>query len=153
MDVGCYAVNLLRFLAGAEPQVVHAQARLLRPQVDRLMTAELHFDDGRTGQMTCALLSARLLRAGATVYGAAGRVDVMLPFLPHYFHRISVRSGGMTRHEQLDGQTTYFYQLQAFARAVRGEAPILTDAADAMANMRLIDAIYLAAGLRPRGLV
>jgi predicted dehydrogenase len=151
MDVGCYAINLLRFLASAEPQVVHAQARLLRPQVDRLMTAEFRFGDGCTGRITCALLSARLLRAGASVYGAAGQVDVMFPFLPHYFHRISVRSGGTTRHEQLEGETTYFYQLHAFARAMRGEAPMLTDTADAIANMRVIDATYRAAGLRPRG--
>ncbi len=151
MDVGCYAVNLLRFLAGAEPHVVRAHARLLRPQVDRLMTADFRFDDGRTGRMTCALLSARLLRAGASVYGTAGALHVTFPFLPHYFHRISVCSGETTRYEQLAGETTYFYQLQAFVRAVRGGAPAPTDAADAIANMHVIDAIYQAAGLRPRG--
>jgi predicted dehydrogenase len=153
MDVGCYAINLLRFLAGAEPHVAHAQARLIRPQVDRLMTAEFRFDDSRTGRMTCALLSARLLRAGATVYGTSGELRVIFPFLPHYFHRITVRSGAAIRHEQLAGETTYFYQLQAFMRAARDGAPAQTDPVDAITNMRLIDAIYRAAGLRPRGLV
>ncbi len=152
MDVGCYAVNLLRFLAGAEPHVAHAQARLIRPQVDRFMTASFRFDDGRTGRMTCALLSARLLRAGATVHGTSGELRGTFPFQPHYFHRITVRNGEATRHEQLEGETTYFYQLQAFARAARGGAPAQTDAIDAIANMRVIDAIYHAAGLRLRGL-
>jgi predicted dehydrogenase len=151
MDVGCYAVNLLRFLAGAEPYVAGAEARLLRPQVDRLMTADFQFADGRTGRMTCALFSARLLRAGATVYGTSGQLSVIFPFLPHHFHRITVHSGLATRHEQVAGETTYFYQLDAFARATRG-APVPTNAADAIANMRVIDAIYRAAGLLPRGM-
>src|SRR5262249_51749187 len=88
MDVGCYAINLLRLLAGAEPHVVRAKARLIRPQVDRLMAADFRFDDGRTGRMVCALLSARLLRAGATVYGSAGELRVTLPYMPHRFHRV-----------------------------------------------------------------
>jgi predicted dehydrogenase len=153
MDVGCYAVNLLRFLASAEPHVAHAKARLIRPQVDRLMIASFWFDDARTGRMTCALLSARLLRAGAIVRGTSGELRVTFPFLPHYFHRITVRNGEATRHEQLEGETTYFYQLRAFARAVHGGTPAQTDAADAIANMRVIDAIYHAAGMRLRGLV
>jgi predicted dehydrogenase len=150
MDVGCYAINLLRFLAGAEPEVTGARARLLRPQVDRLMTANMCFADGRTAGMTCALLSARLLRAGADVYGTAGALHVTMPYLPHYFHRLTVRTPQATRHEQLDGTTTYTYQLRAFVDAVAG-APVLTSAADAIANMRVIDAIYTAAGLLPRG--
>jgi predicted dehydrogenase len=152
MDVGCYAINLLRFLAGAEPRVAHAEARLIRPQVDRLMSADFSFDDGRTGHMVCALLSARLLRASASVYGSAGELHVTFPFLPHHFHSLTVHSGGSVRHERLEGQTTYFYQLQAFARATRAGTSPLTGAADAIANMRVIDAVYQAAGLRPRGL-
>jgi predicted dehydrogenase len=152
MDVGCYAINLLRFLAGAEPQVIHAQARLIRPQVDRHMVADFRFDDGRSGHMICALLSARLLRASATVYGTAGELHVTFPFLPHHFHNLTVRSAGAVRHERLAGQSTYFYQLQAFARSAREGTPPLTGAADAIANMRVIDAVYQAAGLRPRSL-
>jgi predicted dehydrogenase len=150
MDVGCYTINLLRFLAGAEPEVVGAWARLIRPQVDRLMTADVRFADGRTGRVTCALLSARLLRLGAFVRGTAGELRVNFPFLPHHFHGITVRSGEVVRRERVEGATTYFYQLQAFAQAVRGEAPVVTTAADAIRNMRVVDAVYAAAGLRLR---
>ena len=55
MDTGCYTVSLVRFLAGAEPRVVSAEARLSSPGVDRYMRAELSFEDGRTGRMTCSL--------------------------------------------------------------------------------------------------
>jgi predicted dehydrogenase len=47
-------------------------------------------------------------------------------------------------------RSSYTYQLEAFARAVRVGAPLPVDVHDAVANMGLIDACYLAAGLRPR---
>ncbi len=53
--------------------------------------------------------------------------------------------------EQLPQAPTYVYQLRAFARAVQDGAPALTPPADAVANMRVIDAVYAHAGLRPRG--
>ncbi|MCX6049694.1 MAG: gfo/Idh/MocA family oxidoreductase, partial [Chloroflexi bacterium] len=55
------------------------------------------------------------------------------------------------RSEHFPGETSYTYQLRAFAQAVRGEAPMPTDATDAIANMRIIDAVYEKAGLKPRG--
>jgi predicted dehydrogenase len=54
--------------------------------------------------------------------------------------------------ETVAGRSTYVHQLEAFRRAVRERAPLATDARDAVANLRVIDAIYEAAGLRPRGL-
>lgn len=151
MDVGCYTTNLLRFLAGAEPDVTRARARLIRPQVDRMMEADFGFADGRTGRILCALLSGRLFRAQAVVQGIEGDLRVTLPFLPHRFHSITVSRGEVTRHERLDGKSTYYYQLRAFLEAARSGTPPLTDAFDAVANMRVIDAVYKAAGLRPRG--
>ena len=64
MDAGCYTVSMLRHLAGAEPRVVHAEAKLASAGVDRRMHATMEFDDGRTGAMTCSMFSPALF-AGA----------------------------------------------------------------------------------------
>src|SRR5579862_8537554 len=45
MDAGCYAVHLVRALAGAEPSVVSARAELRSPGVDKTMVADLAFAD------------------------------------------------------------------------------------------------------------
>src|SRR5487761_1475865 len=58
MDAGCYTVHMLRHLAGAEPKVESAQARLRSPGVDRFMQAHHRFDDGVTGRTTCSMWSA-----------------------------------------------------------------------------------------------
>ncbi len=53
MDTGCYAIHMNRLLAGAEPEVTSAAARLAEPGVDRWMRAELAYPGGVTGRMTC----------------------------------------------------------------------------------------------------
>ncbi len=151
MDAGCYTISILRTLAGAEPEVVQAESRLASPDVDRWMRAEFRFADGRRGRITCALFSAALLRMSAKVIGDAGTMSVFNPILPHVSHRLKVRTAGGVRKERLAGDATYTYQLRAFVAAVRGEAPLLTDARDGVANMRVIDAIYEKAGLKCRG--
>jgi predicted dehydrogenase len=146
MDAGCYTVHLLRHLAGAEPEVVQARGEWTRGGVDRCMEARFRFPDGRSGRITCSLLSAWLLRASASVEGRAGRLRVLNPFLPQVFHRLRVVSGAGRRTERVAGPGSYDAQLRAFVAAVHDGAPIPTGPADAIANMRVIEAIYAAAG-------
>jgi len=151
MDTGCYAISLVRFLAGAEPRVASAEARLSSAGVDRWMRAELRFEDGRTGRITCSLLSARLLDIRALVQGERGEMRVLNPVLPHFFHRLRVRTAAGTRTERVSGEATYTHQLRAFVKWVREGVPMPTDARHGVANMRVIDAVYAAAGLPRRG--
>jgi predicted dehydrogenase len=58
---------------------------------------------------------------------------------------------GETREETLDRRPTYAYQLDAFVDAVLKGTPLPTDGRDGVANMKVIDAAYRAAGLPPRG--
>jgi predicted dehydrogenase len=146
MDVGCYTVHLVRHLAGAEPEVVQAAGQWTRGGVDRCMEARLRFPDGRTARITCSLFSAWLVRASASARGSTGRLGVVNPYLPHLFHRLRVVTGAGRRSERVSGAATYDCQLRAFVGAVRERRPVPTGPADAIANMRVIAAIYAAAG-------
>jgi predicted dehydrogenase len=153
MDVGAYSNHMLRFLAGAEPEVVRARAKLSSPGVDRWMTADFRFPDGSTGRMTCSLFSANLFRIAARVTGEDGEMRVFNPIGPQYYHRLSVKTSAGHRREQVGKGTgaTYLHQLRAFASAVQHGTPIHTPPADSVATMRVIDAVYRAAGMEPRG--
>jgi predicted dehydrogenase len=151
MDTGCYAIHVLRHLAGAEPEVVSARARLASPRVDRAMEAELRFAEGHTGRIECSLFSSKLLKIRARVVGDAGELDVFNPVGPQVFHRLTVRTAEGTEVERFTREPTYLFQLRAFERAVREGAPFPTTVDDAVANMRVIDAVYAASGLGPRG--
>ena len=150
MDAGCYPVSIVRTLAGAEPEVVTARAELHKPGVDRWIQAELRFSDGRTGQVTAGMWSRQFLRMQARVQGTKGELKVFNPVAPHVFNVLSVRAGGRTRRERVKGRPTYEYQLEHFVAAVRDGSPVLTDPRWSIENMRVIDAIYRAAGLEPR---
>jgi len=150
MDAGCYPVHMVRTLAGAEPTVVSASARLRSPGVDRRMEAEFSFADGRSGSILASMWSSTLLRLRVVVTGSEATMRVFNPTTPHMFNRLSVSGPKGRRHERVKGGATYDYQLDAFRAAVREGAPTLTPPSNAVANMHVIDAIYLAAGLEPR---
>jgi predicted dehydrogenase len=145
MDVGCYAVNMVRTFGGSTPEVVSAQAKLRDPQVDRAMTAELRFVGGHTGAIRCSMWSSDLIRLSATVVGDRGKMRVLTPFAP--FRRLSVRSADGKRAERFSKRTMHAYQLDAFAAAVLRGEPVKTTPEDAVENMTVIDAIYRSAGL------
>lgn len=152
MDLGGYTVNMVRYLAQDEPKVLSAEVRLAGKNVDRWARAELCFPDGRSGRITCSLLSTSLLAMNMRVVGESGRIDVFNPIAPHILNWITVRSRGRTRRERVRGEATYTHQLRAFVAALRSGTPPTSDARDGIANMRVIDSIYAAAGLPVRGL-
>lgn len=150
MDIGCYAVHLWRSLAGIEPTVVSAKAKLLRTGIDRAMFAELSGPDGLRGTMRCALLSARLLSLRARVVGSDGELKLFNPLGPHVAHSLKVESSRGTRKETFSKTTTYSFQMEAFRDAVVDGAAFPTTPEDAIKTMEVIDSIYVAAGLEPR---
>jgi predicted dehydrogenase len=152
MDAGCYAINCIRMLGGAEPTVVSAEAKLHGPVVDRAMTAVFRFPSGASGKISTSLWSSSLLRVGARAVGSRGEMRVLNYLAPQRFSLLTVKTGGNTRWERIRGETTYTYQLRAFAAAVLRGGPVITTAEDAVANMRQIDDVYRAAGLPIRGL-
>ena len=151
MDAGCYAINCLRLLGPGEPQVVEARAKLHGPYVDRAMTASFRFPGGATGRMTASLWSSQVLRVGVKAVGDRGVLRVLNFLAPQVYNRLTVSADGYTRHERVRGEATYTYQLRAFAAAVLRGEPVITTPDDAVATMTVIDDVYRAAGLPPRG--
>lgn len=153
MDLGCYTIDFIRVISGAEPVVTSARALLVNPEVDRAMEAAFTLPDlGATATMRCSLRSANLLSLWARITGSRGVLSIRNPFLPHFGHRIRVQVGKTRRDESVTKEPTYNFQLRAFAAAVRDGGPNPTDAANALALARVIDAVYVASGLKPRGL-
>ncbi|HEY5171408.1 MAG TPA: Gfo/Idh/MocA family oxidoreductase [Acidimicrobiia bacterium] len=151
MDVGAYTVHMARLLGREEPEVVSAQALLRTPDVDRAMRAELTFPGGHTGRITCSMWSRWFVQTYARVIGDHGELHVINPTSPQLWHRMRLKIGGRTHTEKFSRRPTYEFQLEAFCAAVLRGEPTLTPPADSIANMRVIDAIYLAAGMTPRG--
>jgi predicted dehydrogenase len=151
MDVGCYTIHCLRLLAGEEPTVTSAEAKLKGPKIDRAMQAELAFPSGATGRIHCSMWSSSLLKLGARVVGDRGEMKVRNFTMPHLFGKVTVSTDAGTRTEVASKERTYACQLDAFCGAVLRGGPNLTPPADSVTTMEIIDAVYTAAGLPVRG--
>jgi predicted dehydrogenase len=151
MDVGTYTVHMARLLGREEPEVTSAEAKLRTADVDRAMRAELAFPSGHTGRITCSMWSSWVVQTSARVTGERGELHVINPTSPQLWHRMRVKTEGNRRIEKFTHRPTYEFQLDAFCGAVLRGEPILTPPADSIANMRVLDAIYVAAGMKPRG--
>jgi D-xylose 1-dehydrogenase (NADP+, D-xylono-1,5-lactone-forming) len=81
MDVGCYCVNLMRFMTGEEPETVKALANIGETTgVDEILAGTLQFPSGVIGHMDCGLRAS-----GENQYilkGTKGKIAVPLSFVP-----------------------------------------------------------------------
>ena len=69
---------------------------------------------------------------------------------PHKARLVATKDGAVVADETGTEETTYVYQLRAFAAAIASGDPVPTSADHAAVTMRLIDDVYRAAGLAPR---
>ena len=152
MDLGCYPLHWMRQVAGAEPSVRSASADQGAPHVDVTMNAELSFPGGLTGHMVTSMADHEKFATWLRVEGEHGTLNVQNPLAPHKGHLLELTLNGQTTSERVAGESTYRHQLLAFCRAVHTREPLPTMAGDSIANMRLIDEVYLAAGLPVRGI-
>jgi predicted dehydrogenase len=149
MDMGCYPVHLLRTVVGLEPTVTGAVAVQGEPGVDGDMRIELEFDGGVSGLIRTSMQSPESY-VYAKFVGEDGELEVKNPFIPQDGNVLTIRSGGTSRTETTTTEASYNFQLRAFADVILRGAPILTDLDDAIKNMDVIDASYLAAGMDVR---
>jgi predicted dehydrogenase len=145
MDIGCYPVSLSRWIFDAEPARVCATLDIHPTfKVDVLASGLLEFDRG-TATFTCGTLIAPYQRV--TIFGSEGYVEIEIPFnaLPDGPHRLWHRRGSTVTTHDVGHHDQYTTQGDLLSRAILDDAPVPTPLADAVANMRVIDALFSSA--------
>lgn len=151
MDLGYYAVSFLRYVGG-EPEITSATATEFRPGIDGAMVAEMRFPGGCVGHMDLSLnYGADDFVISAEIVGERGRMILENPVHPSRGGGVELEIDGVRTVEAPHKRATYDWQALGFAANVRDGAPILTPAEEGIANMRVIDDVYRAAGMKPRG--
>ncbi len=147
-DIGCYGIAGPRFLFENEPsQVIATFDRDPAWGIDRLVSAVLQFDGGRSASFVCATQSSPHQRV--SVLGEKGRIDIPVPFNPppHLPTRILVDDGrdpfgGGLREESFAPCDQYALQADAFAEAILAGRQPPHPIADGVDSMRVIDALF-----------
>ena len=148
MDIGCYPITAARYLFETEPQrVVSLVERDPNFGTDRLASVMADFGGGRQLNFTCSTQTVPHQRV--QVFGSTGKLEITIPFNapPDTPTAITVDSGAaldgsLARREILPAVDQYTEQAEAFALAVLDEAPLPWGIEDAIASMRVIDAIF-----------
>ena len=150
MDIGCYPIQVSRFVYGAEPRrVLGLVERDPEMGTDRLTSAILDFGAGRA-TFTCS--TQLVAHQRVELVGTLGRVEIEIPFNapPDRPTRILLDDGsalGRSVAEALEFPACDQYTIQGdlFSRAVREGTPQPIPLEDAVANMAVIDAVFRSA--------
>ena len=142
MDVGCYCVSGSRFVAGEEPDFVYGQQWTGPSGTDWAFTASLRFPDDVLALFDCG--TALPNRDELEAIGSEGSL-----FLDDPWHArepvIEVhRRDGVERIE-IEPEDSYGLELENLSDAIRGEGKPLLGRDDAVAQARVIEALFSSA--------
>lgn len=144
MDIGCYPISVSRYVFGREPKRVAALVEFdPKLKTDRLASAILDFETA-TATFTCSTQLSPYQRVH--LFGTSGRIEIEIPFNapPDRPCKMWLQKGG--RESQIEEIPLpicdqYGLQGEAFSLSIRNDTPVQTPLGDAVANMRVIEAI------------
>lgn len=142
MDIGCYNVSLSRFIFGAEPKRVLGIAEFdPQFQTDRLASGVLDFGNG-TATFTCSTQLTPYQRVN--IFGTEGRVEIEIPFNapPDKPCRMWHQQGDKVEEIVFDICDQYTIEFELFSQAVLNDSAVPTPLEDAVANMKVIEAVF-----------
>ncbi len=141
MDIGCYNISLSRFIFGSEPKRVSGIVEY-DPQfkTDRLASGMLDFGSG-TATFSCSTRLANYQRA--QIFGTTGRIEIEIPFNapPDRPCKLWHQHGNTIDEISFPICDQYTIQGDLMSLAILNDTPVPTPLSDAVANMRVIEAI------------
>ncbi len=148
MDIGCYPVTAGRFFLEGEPRrIVSLVDRDPNFRTDRLASVLADFGEGRQLAFTVSTQAAPNQRF--EIVGTRARIEIVIPVNPpadaatalliDHGHTLD---GSLARREILPPCDHYTEQAEVFALAVLGENTLPYGVDDAIASMKVLDAIF-----------
>lgn len=155
MDVGCYCVNVIRYMLGEEPDQVRALADFgKQSQVDERLVGLLSFPSGALAHLDCSLRTH--FTQTYEIRGTEGRILVekaYVPFRPdpdaeiviRYWHSVPRVEVAQFEEIKVERVNQYTLMVEDFAGALlKGHSPRFS-IQDAINNMQVIDRLLTAA--------
>jgi predicted dehydrogenase len=153
MDVGCYAVDLMRAVWG-DPTVVSAESVLsdADPRVDLQTDAVLELPGGIPASVRSSFIGDDKGSMALRVTGTEADLEATSVIVPQWGAVLRVTAGDelLLEEKAVEGENSYERQLEHVVAALRSGEPSELDATRGVGTMRVVDDVYRAAGLQPR---
>jgi predicted dehydrogenase len=146
-DIGCYAITAARWFMQSEPERVAATIDQ-DPDfgTDRLTSALIEFSSGRT--CTFQVSTQTVNHQRVHVFGSQARLEITIPFnqpvdepTTYLVHDGAGQDGMDAVRHQVAASDQYELQANAFCTRILNEAPSTRPLDDAIATMKVIDAV------------
>ncbi|MCU4717874.1 Gfo/Idh/MocA family protein [Halapricum hydrolyticum] len=142
MDVGCYAISAARLFLG-EPDRVYARTRDSRDSgVDTDMAAILEYDDGSTARVASGFDTPAVQTYRVEAENGWLEVETAFDIAPGEQGEIEYEIDGRHAIERFDPVDQYTLEVEHFAESVASGTVPRIDAAETVANMAVIDAVF-----------
>ena len=142
MDIGCYAVSCARYIIGSEPRrAVSVVKRDPQFGTDCLASGLLDFGNAQA-HFTVSTQAAAAQQVD--VLGTGGKLSIPLPFNMHgdVPAQMTVVTGVGSRTLFLGPAEQYRLMFEAYSEAILAGGPEPTPPEDAVANMKVLDALF-----------
>ncbi len=145
LDIGCYPVSAARWLYCGEPLRVLAHLQYLPGySVDCITTAILEFADGTASFIVSTKTEPD---QWLEINGEKGKLRVERPFNPEPGRtgKVHLTLNERTEEHDFSAGEQYREMVDAFCHSVLNDEPLPTPLDDALANMRVLDALFTSA--------
>jgi predicted dehydrogenase len=145
MDIGCYCISLSRFIYDEEPLRVLGQITAFAGyDVDCFVSGMMEFSEGNA---TFTATTKSEPEQYVEIHGEDGSILIPLPFNPisDTITHIIVKRDGVSEEIVQTPSDHYRNMADAFAESIREKNTVPTPLSDALANMKIIDAIFASA--------
>jgi predicted dehydrogenase len=143
LDIGCYSVSLSRWLFNEEPlQVLGHITPMPDEEVDCLTSGLLEFSEGTASFTAATKIEPRQY---VEAIGDEGTLYIDRPFYndsTESVQRLRVTRNRVAEEIEVPETNHYSEMGDAFALSILNNTPVPTPLEDAIANMRVIDAIF-----------
>ena len=139
-NIGTHLIDLMRWFMG---DVVEARGQLTNHawglKVDDFSLVDMKFKNGASGTMTAGMGRVGGGPGRLELYGTKGWCIFDGPVFGQAGTMTTSVGNKPPRTKQIAAVNTYRVQVEAFGRAVRGEAPFQATAEDGLANLRVME--------------
>jgi predicted dehydrogenase len=145
MDIGCYCISLARFIYNEEPlRVIGQITPYAGYDVDCFFSGMLEFADGNASFTAATKMAPEQY---VKIHGEQGNIFIPLPFNPiaDTATHLVLQRNQLQENIFIHASNHYRTMGDAFAQSVLQQAPVPTPLGDALANMKIIDALFTSA--------
>ena len=145
MDIGCYCISLARLIFDEEPQRVFGKIEYDPDfETDRICSGILDFVQG-TSTFTCSTQLVPYQRVN--VFGTKGRIEIEIPFNAPPDKPCKMVFQNNEKIEEIEIKICDQYTIQGdlFSLAVLNNEKVPTPIEDAVANMKVLEAVIQSA--------